>query len=292
MGIKLDRDYYDDKALTLDEPLRNSRIGYQNFVTELNVVADAVAGFPARALGNPFTYELWKPPTNPATVTVDMGASRSVDYIGIAAHALAGCSVTVLTSPDGSTYTEQRQAVILKNRPVMLLFEPVTARYVQLKVEGWGEEPTLLLDFAGQQYGAGDATDIGGAYAGVLYVGASLQMQRSQYGGVTPQPFTKSTEIRPSVSEGGQWLGRSVVRKGFTADTAWKHLKADWVRDKFLPFIDHAVEGEGAFFIAWRPDGFADEVFYAWTDSDIRPSNMGVADFMEVSFSFSGHSNE
>lgn len=291
MGIVLDGDYYDDKTLTLDQPLRNARIGYQNWITEANVSASAVAGFPASAMGNPFTYELWKPPTSPATITVDFGRVRTIDYVGIGAHKLGGAAVTFRTSLDGVAYTDQREAVLQTDRAVMLLFEPVTARYVQLYIQGWATEPTLLLDFVTPEYGLADYTDAANMHIGVLFVGQCLQMQRSVYGGVTPQPFAKTTEIRPNVSEGGNWLGRSVVRKGYQAGVSFKHLDADWTRANFLPFIDHAVEGKGAFFMAWRPEGYADECFYCWTDDDINPSNMGITDFMQVDFNIKGHGN-
>ena len=291
MGIRLDGSYYDDKTLTLDQPLRNSCIGYQSRVTESNVTASAVAGFPARGLGNPFTYEIWKPPASPASVVVDMGQVYSVDYVGLGAHKMGGCLIEVETSLNGVDYTLQREAVALTERAIMLLFEPVNARYVRLTFSGWAVDATLSLDFVNQVYGTADYTDAKNMQAAVLFVGTSLQMQRSQFSGVTPQPFAKTTEIRPSQSEGGQWLGRSVVRKGFQSSHEWRHLESDWMRANFLPFIDHAVEGEGAFFLSWRPDGYADETVYGWVDSDINPSNMGILDYMQVNMTVKGHGN-
>ena len=97
MGIRLNGSYYDDKDIARDYPLRNSCIGYQSWVTESNVTATAQAGFPASALGTPFTYDLWKPSAFPATITVDFGATRTIDYVGLGAHKLAGCKVEVYT---------------------------------------------------------------------------------------------------------------------------------------------------------------------------------------------------
>jgi len=44
------------------------------------------------------------------------------------------------------------------------------------------------------------------------------------------------------------------------------------------------------FAIAWKPDGYPHELAYGWLpDPDIVPSNMGIADLMEVTFSFEAH---
>lgn len=290
MGIRLDRNYYDDKTLTLTRPLRNSRIGYDNNVTESNVTATAVAGFPASALGNPLTYELWKPPVFPATIDVDAGRQVTVDYVGLGVHHLGGCKVTVSSSVNGSDYTEVAEAVLVRDRAAMMLFEAVTARYWRLDIEGWAIEPTLLLDFVNQEYSVGDYTDVANAFLGVLFIGQALQMERSFYGNYTPAPYSKDTEIRPTRSEGGQWLGRSVVRKGFVNDYSYRHLAADWVRDTFEPFIDHAVTLP--FFISWRPEGYADEVLYGQVENDIQPSNMGIRNLMQVSFQVKAHGND
>ena len=90
--------------------------------------------------------------------------------------------------------------------------------------------------------------------------------------------------------EGGQWLGRSIIRKGVTTSYQWRHLKAAWYRQYFDPFVKSARTTP--FFIAWRPETYPNEVAYAWAKSDIRPSNMGIRDFMEVTLSVEGLTDE
>jgi hypothetical protein len=91
--------------------------------------------------------------------------------------------------------------------------------------------------------------------------------------------------IRPNKSERGQWLGRSIIRGGSAGSWSWRHLKADWYRTYFDPFVESARTQP--FFIAWRPETYP-VAAYCWTEGDITPSNMGVKDFMQVTLEAEG----
>lgn len=288
MGVIYDNNFYDDKALELDEPLRFARIGYENFVTEDNVVASSsLAGFDGESVGNARTYELWKPSELPATLNIDAGEPVTADYVAFGAHNLSGCRVTLSYSTDGADFTEAVEGVVVRNKSGMMLFEPATARYWRLDILGWATSPTLSLDFVNQVYALGDYTEADDAFLGVLYLGRALQMQRGIYQGHTPGEFARNDEIRPTVSEGGQWLGRTVVRKGYDASYSFSNLKADWVRSTLAPFLEAAITKP--FFIAWRPESKADEVLFGWTQAPIVPTNSGPRDLMSVQFNVSAH---
>lgn len=291
MGSQYNGAYYDDKELTLSQPITHSRIGYQSVVTKDNVtVSSAEAGYPGESLGNPLTYESWRPSELPATIDVDAGSSVMVDYVGMAVHNLSGCLVTVSYSQDGSEYAEIATAEIVNQRAIMLLFEPVMGRFFRIEIAGYAGLPSLSLDFGNQIYQEAESTGAGGAEVSVLYIGQALAMQRPVYGGVAPSVLSRRTSIVPSRSEGGQWLGRSVIRNGVTASVQWRHLTAAWYRENFDPFVE--VARYRPFFLAWRPGGYADEVSYVWTKDDIRPSNMGIRDLMEVTVSAEGLTDE
>lgn len=291
MGAIYDNDFYDDKPLSLDEPLRFPRIGYDNVVTEANVLGStSLAGFPADSVGNALTYELWKPSELPAALDIDAGAPVTADYVAFGAHNLSGCRITLSYSTDGSTYTPTVEGVVVRNKAGMMLFEPVTARYWRLDILGWATSPTLSLDFVNRVYAVGDYTEADDTYLGVLYLGRALQMERGIYQGHTPGEFARNDEIRPSVSEGGQWLGRTVVRKGYDTSYSFSNLRADWVRSTLAPFLDAAVTDP--FFIAWRPETKADEVLLGWTQGPIVPTNSGPRDLMSVDFNVSAHGEQ
>lgn len=251
-------------------PLSHARIGYQTICTRDNVIASSqAAGFPAEDAVNVFTNEFWQPATLPATWTCDAGTGVDTDYIGIAAHTLGStaCSVTIEYSTDNTTWTHLNSFLPKDNRPVMLLYPTITARWWRFTLVG-STIPRI----------------------GVIYIGQSLQMQRAIYGGHAPLTLNRSTTIYNQMSEAGQFTARSITRQGNGTSFAWKYLRAAWYREFFDPFV--LAARRTPFFIAWRPDKFPDEVGYVWTSSDINPSNMGVKDYMEVSMSVSGVTDE
>lgn len=242
------------------DPLSRARIGYRTITRDATVTATSEApGFPASAVRHPLTYERWAPTVAPAALTIDAGAPVAADYVGIAAHTIGttGAAVTVSYSTDGTAWTDVLQTQPANDNAIMALFEPVLARYWRIRIDRVAE-------------------------IGVIYIERALTVQRSMYGGHSPGTLSRQTEIEPSRSVTGQFLGRSIVRQGFATSYQWSNLTAAWYRANFDPFVESALRYP--FFIAWRPDRFPNEVLYAWCNDDIEPTNMGVRDLMQVSF--------
>lgn len=250
---------------TPDPPLTHARIGWRNIVRRGNVSGTAgLAGFPISALGNPLTYERYRPATSASNIVVDAATPAEVDYVGIAAHTLAGTTVLLQSSPNNSTWTTRLTIAPTDSSDILGLISPITARYWRVQVT-WSVSP----------------------FIGVLYLGKSLGMQREIYGGHSPITLSRSTTILPNVSDTGQWVGRSIIRSGYSSRYEWQHLKADWYRANFDPFVEHARRNP--FFIAWRPQEYPAEVVYGWTPGDIVPTNMGLKDFMGVGLDVEGY---
>jgi hypothetical protein len=247
-------------------PLTHSRIGMDNIGRTGTVSSSSAAtGFPASAANNPLTYEFWRPAVLPAWWKVDAGQSVSVNYVGIASHTLAddSCTVAVEYSTDNSNWTQVDTHTPTDNSPIMFLFAPVTARYWRVYITG-AVIPSV----------------------GVVYIGTTLDMQRACYSGLSPIEMNRDTVIRTNVSEGGQWLGRSVIRQGSEMSVGFRHLDYDWYKTNFDPFAVDALSYP--FFFAWRPEGYPETVGYVWTSTDIVPSTMGIRDLVQVSFDMTG----
>lgn len=243
-------------------PLNHARIGYQTLTRGAVITASSEdAMWPASALGNGLTYERWKPTSVPAWVQFDAGQPVECDYFGLAAHNLGtvGAVFAVQYSDDGSSWSTVEAVQPADDKPVMLLFEPITARYWRI----------TLTEAVG--------------FIGVAYIGRVLEMQRGMYGGHSPGTLSRRTEILPNRSESGQFLGRSIIRQGLATSFDWSNLTARWYRDWFDPFVEAARRYP--FFIAWNPLRFPDEVLYGWCNEDIQPTNQGRRDFMSVGFS-------
>jgi hypothetical protein len=253
-------------------PLTHARILYASLPGVAASTGEA-DGFPATSADNPLTYSGYVPDALPATWTKTLdGASpwASVDCVGIAAHTLgtSGVSVTVEYTDGGSpeVWTPIMTHIPADDSPIMLLFDPVSAAAVRLVFESFTSPETT-------------------PFVGVIYIGEALAMQRALYGGHSPIDLARITVIRPNKSERGQWLGRSIIRSGSAGAWSWRHLKADWYRTYFDPFVESARTQP--FFIAWRPETYP-VAAYCWTEGDITPSNMGVKDFMQVTLEAEG----
>nr|WP_297388276.1 discoidin domain-containing protein [uncultured Roseateles sp.] len=253
-------------SASLAQPLTHARIGHATYTRTGTATASTEAdGFDAANAANPLTYEFWRPTALPAWWRLDAGAAVDCDYIGVAAHTLgsSGCTVYAEYSLDGTTWETLADVLPADDAPIMFLFAQTTARYWRVRVTG-STLPSV----------------------GVVYVGKALAMYRPIYGGHTPITLSRESEMRPTKSEGGQWLGRTVIRKGSKTKVAYQHLPAAWVREQFLPFIRDAVSYP--YFFAWRPQTYPLEVGYVWTNDDIAPGNMGVRDLMAVDWNMEG----
>ena len=247
-----------------------ARIGYRSILIAANLSGTAGAtGFPMSAIVNPATYERYTPSALPAEIVCDAGAAVSVDYVGIAAHNLGslGCTVYLESSPDNAAWTTRLTMVPADDTTIVGLITSVSARYWRLRITGT-TAPTI----------------------GIVYLGQVLAMQRNLYGGHTPLNLARITAVRPVMSETGQWLGATQERKGFATSFAWKNLTAAWYRANFDPFVATNPRAR-PFFIAWRPKTFPAETGYCWATDDIKPSNTGTKDLMEVGMSVEGFSD-
>lgn len=276
-----------DNAFVLTEaatatPLSHARIGYQTWLRDLLASAVTVSSEeddgPKDAPLREDTAEYWQPTALPATWQVDLGTSRDIDYVGIAGHTLgsSGASVLVETStgafagsPEEQVWTTFASALApADDAPLLFLDDSIIGRYVRLTITGGSTMPRI----------------------GVVYAGEVLKMARPIYGGHAPMNLNRETVLHRSLSRGGQFLGQGFRRHGMVGAAAWRHLTASWYRANFDPFVKKARQYP--FFFAWRPADFPLEVAYAWCPEDIRPTNMGIRDFMQVSISMHGTGHE
>lgn len=250
--------------------LNHPRIGYQT-VTDGNTptVSGTASGFFAGTLSNQLTREFWKPDASPATVEYDF-SDQTIDYVAIGAHSLGTTQTTVkieYSTDSGSTYTEITEFIPADDNAIMSLFDEVdNVNNVKLTFTYSGNAPVIS----------------------VIYIGQVLSMQRAIYGGHSPITLSRNVINRPQVSESGQWIGASNQRRAFRSSAAFRNLTAQWYRDNFDDFVYHASKTL-PFFFAWNPDEWPAEVAFCWCNDNIAPSNMGIRDLMEVSFSLEGY---
>lgn len=241
--------------------LNHARILYASVLAGSSVSVSAGTG--AANVLNPATYNRWSF-TGPATLTITLPAAQSIDAVGLGAHNFSGAVVAVdYSTSDGGAWVSFAANQTGREAMLFLSSSAVSAKRLRVTVTGSG---ALVL--------------------GVVYAGVALQMQRPVYRGVEPPTMARSTEYQSTVSEGGQWLGRNVIRQNLKVAFSWKNLSAAWVRTYLDPFIKSAVGSP--FFIAWNPQEFPREVAYAWSTDDMAPANTGPRDLMSVSLKAQG----
>ena len=267
MSIVISQNLYLAAASGSALPLTHARIGYQSYLTG-SVISSAEsgdAGYPLDNILTTQTFEAFKSATSGgATILIDLVTAQAVDYIAMVGKSLN--SYTLYYSTDDITYTQISALNDASKVAKMGLFEETTARYWRLAILG----------------------DTNGFNIANLKLGLSLAMYRPIYGGHAPLTLSRTTIKKPNISEGGEFLGSTVIRKGFNTSYDYQHLPADWYRQYFDPFVQH-VDSGNTFYIAWRPEDYPLEVAYCLSNSEITPSNMGVRDLMQVNFSVVGY---
>jgi hypothetical protein len=129
-----------------------------------------------------------------------------------------------------------------------------------------------------------DMIDTGGT---IIKAGKALQMTIPIYGGHNPLNLNRVTEAQQQFSETGQWLGRIIKRRAVVSTYEWDYLTPSWYAEYFEPFAQTLPLQP--FCIAGNPSKITSDVGFVWTDSDARPTNMGVQAFMSVSLGVTGY---
>jgi hypothetical protein len=249
--------------------LNNARIGYKNLLTATTTVD-------ARKMLIPNTYERYPIQSGSTSVKFQLSAPSEINFLGFAAHNLGsfegGIPIEVkYATTIGGALTSIYSNTFPNDGAVMVLLDNLEGVLVA----------ELEVSFT---------TVIFGAKIGVFYAGNALEMQRSIYGGHSPADLSAKTKYQSTMSDGGQFLGRTVTSKGSATTFSWRHLTPVWYRESFQLFVDSAVTIP--FFITWKPSDYPLATSFGYTDNGIKPSNMGGgSDLMAVSFNFTGHSD-
>ncbi len=249
-----------------NQPLNHARILW-------NAIGGTVtAGGTGGALAaNDYTWQRWKPGALPASWTIVTAADASVDTVFIAGHNLGTTGTTIVISTAatvGGAHTTRATIVPTDNSAIAAMINnggtPYTIREVRISLTG-----------------ASSAVEIG-----IIRAGVALQMQRPVYGGVNPVGLNRLVETRHSLSETGQWLGRTIQRQALRTTMDWMHLEAAWYRANFQPFA--LALPQSPFGLIQNPLRMPESVAWCWTDQSPAPSNMGIRDLMSVQLEITG----
>lgn len=243
-------------------PLTNTRILWQDYPKTWTASTEQT-NYEAASVENPMTFRRWRATDATSWLKAEMDTADDVNAIGIAAHNLAGKTVTIEHSENDSSWTTLESFVPPDNDSILVLTANLVKPYWRISVSG------------------------GIAEIGAVFIGKTLDIITETVAPYTPITFGTVTEKLDSDSESGQFLSRRVIRRGYSAPIAFERLPADWVREVFRPFARYASDGQ-PFFVGWNPGQYAGEVAYCWTPDDIVLSYSGFLDEMDCSFTLLG----
>lgn len=249
---------------------RQAVIGYDNVFARGTLSASSETpdtGEAANAVDG-LSWDHWQPAGTDSPpqdwLQVDLGSAAAADYLAINAHNLGsqGATITPQGSADGVSWTAVGGPFSpTEDKPYFWRFDSASYRYWRVLVEGTG----LAL--------------------GIVQAGVALVLPEGVYVGEQPAPLNRKPKLSNNESEGGQFLGRTILRQGSGVTIAQEHVFPDWVRETWMPFAKYAETN--AFFFAWRSDDWPEEVIFGWSEGGAT-AKQSHQTYMSVSLDIKG----
>lgn len=239
-------------------------IGYDNLLTQGTVTANGSNG------ANAYDWmqdDVWTTAAATGTIESDMGTSTACDYWAISTHTCATRSCTVkMQYWTGAAYADiagSSRALTGTDVTVFVPFSKTFATKFQMVI----------------------TTDGTAATVGVVSFGARTELQYGIKPSYAPPRFARRDEIYNNISQGGKFLGRSLVRTGVTGTLNMTDIPEGYMRTDIDPFIT-ASRTQG-WFLLWNPADYPDEAAYCWTTGTPMPEQTG-AQLTNVTIDYEG----
>ncbi len=243
----------------------SSYIGYDNSYLRTDaLVAGSTedSGFPAsNATSWLITGGGWRATVSATTyLTVTLAAAENLNSYALYKHNLGdlGATVKLQHSSDGSAWTDLSgsEQVVADNKAIFFIGTGVTALYWRISIAG--VDGTIII--------------------GNAFVGSSLQVFSPPEPGFTPPELAMDNKYVTSRADGGDFLGRSLIRKGSKMSFNNSVVHKDWIRANWLPLMQ-AIE-KTPFYYAWDSTNYADEVAFCYVENKIsNPSYINATHF-------------
>lgn len=228
-------------------------VGYTNkSVFQYDVLGEA-EGFEGENAGDWFTWDSWKPASSGASyLEIALDTAAKVDYFAVFGHNLGetDSQMRLYYSTDGGVNYSALSSLyedIFDSHVIFETFTAVTVTHYRLVLYC----PSEIASIA------------------VVAMGERLELPKAAPLNVSPAPYSFGNTYLSSKSDTGRLLGRTLLRKESEVMIEAKMLSPTWVRDYWLPFIEHAEAK--AFFYSWNYEDFPDDTAYCYIDSKADP---------------------
>ncbi len=232
-------------------------IGYNNiFETGTVTVTSEATGYEKENAYDWLSGDWWQASAaGTVYITVDMGSATTVDYWALAFHDMADNSATIKpqyssgsTSPFNWSDLDTVQTPSANNE---MIFRPVTSvnvRYYRFEITSTGNA----------------------SFIGAVAMGQSLTLQRPLMSPFVTPYHGRNKKIMNSITEGGNFVGKSVYRNGYQFEIDQRNVTPAWVSSNWEALADH-VEIKPFFFLYDYEDA-PTEVAFCWTNGINNPT--------------------
>lgn len=119
-----------------------------------------------------------------------------------------------------------------------------------------------------------------------LMLGQRLEFERPIIRTHDPLPLNRVTEYQTNLSGNGQFLGRSISRRGVASSVDIPMMSREFARGPFQEFVEHAQRYP--YYFSWNEALYPGDAGYVWTDEDIQTGYSGDGSLMSASWNMRG----
>ncbi len=251
----------------------NSYLGYDSLFLRSDAVVSASAedaGFPVENATNWLTYfGGWQTSVvGQNTITATFLTAKAASGYAIFKHNLGdiGGTVKLQHSDDGVIFTDiaGSEQTPANNKAIFFIFDVESHPIWRLLFSGISATQTLIL--------------------GQAFVGPTTRVFGGPETGWTPPNLAFNDKFVNSRADGGDFLGRSLIRKGAKTGFNVSAVPAVWVRDNWEPFL--TVAQLQPFYYAWNIVDFPFEVAYCFTEDNVKKPTYQSAAHLNISLDF------
>ena len=239
----------------------------QILIDNISYSGTSVLAYPPSNLANPATDLPWKSAgTISQYLQMDPDSPVAVNAIGIARHNFNSGGVQFRVEVNyglgGGFELVTSYVVPNSDEPILILLNDAIYESVRIRFDPDATAPQI----------------------GALFIGRAIFLQRRIYVGHTPITMGRNFNNIVGRSIGGEYLGEVSTGNTRSSQVSLENLTPAWYRT----YLDPLLARRGAFFFAWRPGDYPDEVGYCWITGNPRPQNQRPNGMMSVEFDVEG----
>lgn len=248
------------------------KIGYANLFVDANATVTASSeevGFEKENAYDWLGYDWWKPSANGESwIRASFASAQVANYMTIWGHDLNdhGSSIKPQYSNNGVDWIDATVEVIpADNTVIFISWGDISAPHYRALITN----PTTIPVIAG------------------IMVGRVLDLPIGVSMGFEPPSLVPNIISKSAVSELGTFIGGSILSSGISGAFTLDLVEPGWVRNQWLPFIQH-VQSPKPFVFVWDDARYGDDAVLGWVSKKVSRPVFNQPHFMTVSLAFEG----